>query len=182
MGDGISWRRCVMLIICSHGRLLICIELWSFLKNLKNTWVIISHRIHEEIAAFQEKSQGLLGLCCVWHKKIHPNLDSIFRTICSHRMWSILNFGNEMHSVFQFSIPVFISFLFFFFYLGVYTRSWYLAISVSLHPWQRSCSILVTKFAHCKRCEMMVVLKHTTNLNPTEEVATFNLHQLSDIY
>lgn len=29
---------------------------------------------------------------------------------------------------------------------------------------------------------MMVVLKHTTNLNPTEEVATFNLHQLSDIY
>ncbi len=57
-----------------------------------------------------------------------------------------------------------------------------MTISVSLHPWQRSCSFLVTKFAHCKRCEMMVVLKHTTNLNPTEEVATFNLHQLSDIY
>lgn len=182
MGDGVSWRRCVMLIICSHGHLLICIELFS--KNQKNTNYLTLNPWRNCSFPGKISRSSWLMLCMAQKKSIQiwpPYSGQYVATECEQNLILV----TKCTVCFTCSIPVFVSFsiiFYYYYYLGVYTRSWYLTISVSLHPWQRSCSILVTKFAHCKRCEIMVVLKDTTNLNWAEEVATFNLHQLSGIY
>lgn len=175
---------------------------WDFLEKMCNAHNLFTclFNMHWTLVIFEESDEqfyNCLAFNLPGNVLIQIRCPPVVIDFCCSRltkMYSILLFlllplwwnchcSNEMVDASLLQISLTWSHLlgkFFSFGLGVYFISWYLTISVSLHPWQRSCSILVTKFAHYKRCDWWF-FSSTSIWAQQKDIIVFNPSQWSPI-